>query len=65
MLAAQRVEITRLVEAKMVIRFPLKGTVAGQGGKPPWTVPFECVVTVLDDRGMRHEGRVKDMWHVG
>ena len=64
MLAAQRVEVTRLVEARMVIRFPLKGTVAGQGGKPPWTVAFECVVTVLDDRGVRHDGRVKDMWHV-
>src|SRR5262245_34820806 len=64
MLASQSVDVTRLVEAKMVIRFPLKGTVAGQGGRPPWTVPFECVVTVLDDRGMRHEGRVKDTWHV-
>ena len=65
MLATKRVEGTRLVEATMVIRFPLKGTVAGQGGTPPWTVPFECVVTVVDDRGRTHEGRVKDMWHVG
>jgi hypothetical protein len=65
MLGAQRIEIARLVEAKMVIRFQLQGTVARQGGRPPWTVPFECVVTVRDDRGMWHEGRVKDMWHVG
>ena len=42
MLAAQRVEVTRLVEARMVIRFPLKGTVAGQGG----TLHGQCPSTV-------------------
>jgi hypothetical protein len=38
--------------------------VAGQGAAPPWTVPFECVVTIVDDRGKRHEARVVDAWHV-
>jgi hypothetical protein len=29
-----------------------------------WKIPFECVVTLADDRGTLHEGRVRDYWIV-
>jgi hypothetical protein len=64
-LAQQRVEVPHLTSARMVVRILLKGTVAAQGGPPPWSVPFECEVDIIDDRGKEHAGRVADIWHMG
>ncbi len=63
-LAGERVDVAHLKSASLVVQFKLDGTVAASGRRPPWTVPFECVVSVEDDRGKLHEGHVEDMWHV-
>ena len=63
-LAGHRVDVESIRAARMNIRFTLRGTVAGSGADPPWTVPFECVIVVEDDRGKVHEARVVDAWHV-
>jgi hypothetical protein len=38
----------------------------GTRGRPAaaWRIPFECVVTLGDDRGKLHEGRIRDVWMV-
>ncbi len=63
-LASEVVEIQHIRRAIMMIRFKLQGTVAGAGRRPPWSVPFECVVAIEDDRGKIHEGHVQDVWQV-
>lgn len=63
-LAGEGVEMQHIRRATMMIRFKLQGTDAGLGRRPPWSVPFECVVAIEDDRGKVHVGEVHDVWRV-
>jgi len=63
-LAGEGIDIQRVQNATLTIDFMLAGTGAASGRRPPWTAPFRCLVTIGDDRGEVHHGRIDDAWHV-
>jgi hypothetical protein len=54
--------ILRSATMKLIFRPKDRYPIAGFAGA--WGIPFECVVTLGDDRGEVHEGRVRDVWMV-
>ena len=64
LLRSQRIAPDAVRMATMRIRFQPErrvDTTLGMGG---WTIPFECVVSLTDDRGTVHQGRLVDCWGV-
>jgi hypothetical protein len=61
-LAQQQVAIAHVRAAELVVRFNLEDEPATHGARDVPRAPFECVVTIVDDRGKQHTGRVKDIW---
>jgi len=64
LLRSQRVTPEAVRAASMRVRFQPERRVDLHGEMGGWTIPFECVVSLTDDRGKVHEGRVIDDWAV-
>lgn len=64
LLRAQRVAPDAVVAATMRVRFQPERRVELHGEMGGWTIPFECVVSLTDDHGKLHQGRIVDAWAV-
>jgi hypothetical protein len=64
LLRSQRVVPEAVRAATMRMRFQPERRVELHGGMGGWTIPFECVVSLTDDHGKVHQGRVVGDWAV-
>jgi hypothetical protein len=64
LLRSQAIDPAVVRRAMFVLTFELgRRSVSSEYG-PGWTIPFECVITIEDDHGRAHVGRVRDIWRV-
>lgn len=64
LLSSHRIEPQAVRAAAMRVRFEPDRRSTNLGFADAWEIPFECVVTIVDDRGKIHEGLVRDHWCV-
>lgn len=64
LLRSQRIEPEAVRVATMRVRFQPERRVDMNEGMGGWTIPFECVVSLTDDHGKVHQGRLLDHWAV-
>jgi hypothetical protein len=64
LLVGQGVEPSAVAMGRMNVLFRPQQRSVHTGFANAWAIPFECVVTLGDDRGKLHEGRVQDSWIV-
>ena len=64
LLRSQRIAVEAVRAATMRVRFQPERRVDMSEGVGGWTIPFECVVSLTDDHGEVHRGRVVDDWSV-
>jgi hypothetical protein len=64
LVVSQGVEPSAVAMGRMRILFLPRQRSTHSDFANAWTIPFECVVTLADDRGELHEGRVQDSWLV-
>ncbi len=48
----------------MRVRFQPERRVVMKEGIGGWTIPYECLVSLTDDHGKIHEGRLAGRWGV-
>jgi hypothetical protein len=64
LLRSQRIAPEAVRAATMRVRFQPERRVDMNEGVGGWTIPFECVVSLTDDHGKVHQGRLVDGWPV-
>jgi len=64
LLESQQIDPSIIRTATMTLAFRPNDRFASSGFAAAWEIPFECVITLQDDRGLMHEGRVRDYWMV-
>lgn len=64
LLRSQRIEPAAVRLATMRVRFRPERQVHLTEGMGGWRIPFECVVSLTDDHGKVHQGRLVDVWPV-
>ncbi|MDB4908084.1 MAG: hypothetical protein JWO05_2868 [Gemmatimonadetes bacterium] len=64
LLVSQRIDPAVVRAASLRIQFQPERRSVNHGFSNAWEIPFECLVAIEDDRGKRHEGRVRAFWTV-
>ncbi len=64
MLRSQRISPEAVRVATMRVRFEPERRVDMKEGIGGWTIPYECLVSLTDDHGKIHEGRLAGRWGV-
>jgi hypothetical protein len=64
LLRSQQISPEAVRAATMRVRFQPAGRVDMDGGMGGWRIPYECIVSLTDDRGKVHQGRLVGHWGV-